>query len=85
LQAKPFYRYPKFMRWLASLSPRDELVTRVALRHLIRDRGAGRKWEARIAQLKWELIHTSDDIIRLSAEVLRARGQIAKIIETGLK
>jgi hypothetical protein len=28
---------------------------------------------------------TSDDIIRLSAEVLRARGQIAKIIATGMK
>jgi hypothetical protein len=73
------------MRWLAGLSPRDELVTRMALRDHIRDPRVSRKWEARIAKLKWDLIDTSDDIVALSTDVRRAKGQIAKIVETGLK
>jgi hypothetical protein len=85
LQAKPFYRYPKFRRWLASMPPGDELVIRTAFRDLIRHRGFGRKWEVRIAKLEWELIHTSDDTAELLADVMRAKGQIAKIIEAGLK
>jgi hypothetical protein len=85
LKAKPFYRYPKFGRWLASLSPRDELVTRMALRDEIRQRGVGRKWDTRIAQLTTELINNSDDIVDLSADVMRAKSRLAEIIEAGLK
>jgi hypothetical protein len=55
------------MFWLASLSPRDELVARMAMRDDIRDAGASRKWETRIAELESDLIHTTDDIIRLLA------------------
>jgi hypothetical protein len=73
LQAKPFYRNRKFLFWLANLSPRDELVTRMALRDDVRDSDASRKWEARIAELEWELIHTTDDIVCLLADIDRVR------------
>jgi hypothetical protein len=63
------------MFWLASLSPRDELVARMAMRDDIGDSGASRKWETRIAELEWDLIHTTDDIIRLLADIGRTRAR----------
>jgi hypothetical protein len=74
LKSKPFYRDRKFMFWLASLSPWDELA-RMAMRDDIGDLGASRKWEARISELEWDLIHTTDDIVGLLADIGRTRAR----------
>jgi hypothetical protein len=63
------------MFWLASLSPRDELVARMAMRDDIRDSGASRKWKARISEPEWDLVHTTDDIVNLLADIGRTRAR----------
>ncbi len=71
-----FFSDPKFQRWLKRLKPRDELVTRMALRHDIRDPGVSLKWEARIKALERELIKNEDDMAELLRAVVRARKEI---------
>jgi hypothetical protein len=56
-------------------------MLRMALRDDIRDPGASRKWEARIAELEGDVIHTTEEIIALLADIHRAKGEIAKIVD----
>jgi hypothetical protein len=49
-----FHSEPKFLRWFNSMKPDDELFTRMALRHDIRDPGVSLEWEARMRKLQAE-------------------------------
>ena len=71
-----FYSSPKFRRWLRSMSPREELIARMALRNDVRDAGASREWEVRIAELQADLIKTEDDWAELLPAVQRAKREI---------
>ncbi len=75
---RPFHSDPKFMRWLKSLSPRDELIARMALRDDIRDPAAAKKWEARAAELQLKVVKTEDDWVDLIPAVQRAKREIAR-------
>lgn len=72
----PFYSRSMFTRWLKRLKPRDELVTRMALRHDIREPGVSLKWEARTKALERELIKNEDDMVDLLQAVERARKEV---------
>jgi hypothetical protein len=74
---RSFYASQKFRRWLRSLPPREELIARMALRDEIRDPGASREWEARIAELQSDLIKSEDDRAELLPAVQRAKREIA--------
>ena len=73
-----FYTSPKFRRWLRSLTPREELIARMALRDAVREAGASREWEARIAELQMDLIKTPDDWAELLPAVQREKAEIGK-------
>jgi hypothetical protein len=73
---RSFYTSQKFRSWLRTLSPRDELIARMALRDAIRDPGAGRKWEARIAALQADLIKSEADWADLVPAVQQAKQEI---------
>lgn len=73
-----FYTSPKFRRWLKGLEPREELIARMALRDAVREPGASREWEARIAELQMDLIKTPDDWAELLPAVARAKAEIGK-------
>ncbi len=75
---RTLYATQKFRRWLRSLSPRQELVARMALREDVRDPGASREWEARIADLQADLIKSADDWAELLPTVERAKREIQK-------
>ena len=60
LSIRSFYASPKFRRWLRSLAPREELIARMALQD-VRDLGAIREWEVRIAEFQADLIKSADD------------------------
>jgi hypothetical protein len=75
---RPFHSDPKFMRWLKSLSPRDELIARIALRDDIRDPVAAKKWEARAVELQLKVVMTEDDWADLLPAVQRAKREIAR-------
>ncbi len=72
-----FHYSAKFRRWLAGLSPRDELIARMAVRDDIRDQAAAKKWEARIAELQGQIIKTEADWASLLPAVQRAKREIA--------
>ncbi len=74
---RSFYASPKFRRWLKSLSAREELIARMALRDAIRDPGTSREWEARIAELQMNLIKKPDDWVELLSAVEQAKREIA--------
>ncbi len=76
---RPFYSHTKFTRWLKRLKPRDELVTRMALRDDIRDPGVSLKWEGRIKALERELIRNEDDMAELLRAVARARKEVKSV------
>jgi hypothetical protein len=76
-----FYENRKFMTWLASREPWDELVYRVALQDDIRDPAASIEWDERIRKLKKRLIHHEDEIVDLLVDVDQAKGEIAKIVD----
>lgn len=73
---RTLYTTPKFRRWLLSLSPREELIARMALRDDIRDPGTSREWDARIADLQADIIHTAEDWAELLSAVQRAKAEI---------
>jgi hypothetical protein len=50
----------------------------MALRDAVREAGASREWEARIAELQMDLIKTPDDWAELRPAVERAKAEIAK-------
>jgi hypothetical protein len=58
------YASPKSRRWLRTLSPRGELIARMALRDDVREPGASRAWEARISA-QADLIRTEEDWVAL--------------------
>ncbi len=74
-----FYTDPKFMKWLASLAPRNELVVRMALKDEIRNPAASKRWNERMLELQHELIETVDDMAELLRDVERAAEEIKRI------
>jgi hypothetical protein len=73
-----FHVDPKFMRWLRSLEPRQELIVRTSLRDRIRDPATARAWAHRVAALEADLIHTEADIVALLADVRGAEEALAR-------
>jgi len=74
-----FYDDPKFTRWLAALTPRDELIVMLALRDRIRDDpGVGRQWAARIKALEDRM--TPDEYEEALANVSRVARELDRTI-----
>lgn len=46
-----FYSDPKFITWLTSLKPRNELIARIALKEDVRDPEIEREWDIRVDAL----------------------------------
>lgn len=74
-----FYADPKFMKWLASLKPRSELVIHMALKDEVRGPAASKKWNERMFELEHELIQTVNEMADLLRDVRRAGEEIKRV------
>jgi hypothetical protein len=61
------------------LPPRDELIARMALRADVREPGASRAWDARIADLQADLIKSEADWAELLPAVARAKREVGSV------
>jgi hypothetical protein len=75
-----FHADPNFKRWLAARSPRQELISRLALKDQIRDPAVARAWATRIEALETELDLDPEAEAELYGAVGRAADELARAV-----
>lgn len=72
-----FHDDPQFVRWLASLTPRDELIVRLALKDDVAD-AASVEWETKIDALIGKLQPDDVELTEILASAERAYPELLR-------